>query len=88
MHEKVVPLLSTVLQKITVETADDWDTCMSHISMDRDPNHLAPIIELILDDPLKESQGSFLSSRYRIYFLTLFFFTTIGPNFSDLSIIV
>ncbi|KAG7163660.1 Proteasome activator complex subunit 4-like [Homarus americanus] len=71
-HQALWGILKPVLQigmaKVTVETVEDWGTCMATASADRDPNRLEPLMELLMDDPLRASEGAFNGSS-RMYML-------------------
>lgn len=64
LWEKLSPILKTGMARITVETVEDWGTCMATTSADRDPNRLSPLMELLMDDPLRASEGAFNGSRF------------------------
>uniref|UniRef100_A0A0P4W4D0 Proteasome activator complex subunit 4 C-terminal domain-containing protein n=1 Tax=Scylla olivacea TaxID=85551 RepID=A0A0P4W4D0_SCYOL len=68
LWEKLKPILRTGMARVTVETVEDWGTCMATASADRDPNRLAPLMELLMDDPLRASEGAFNGSS-RMYML-------------------
>ena len=56
-------LFENGFNKVLNETLGDWCECLSYMSSDWDPNRLAPIIEMFLNEPIKQEEGSFLSSR-------------------------
>ncbi|KAK8724601.1 hypothetical protein OTU49_011168 [Cherax quadricarinatus] len=68
LWEVLKPILQIGMAKVTVETVEDWGTCMATASADRDPNRLAPLMELLMDDPLRASEGAFNGSS-RMYML-------------------
>lgn len=68
LWERLQPILETGIAKVTVETMEDWGTCMATASADRDPNRLAPLMELLMDDPLRPGEGAF-NSASRMYML-------------------
>ncbi|KAK7086905.1 Proteasome activator complex subunit 4 [Halocaridina rubra] len=64
LWEILRPVMQTGMAKVTVETVEDWGTCMATASADRDPNRIAPLMELLMDDPLRPGEGAFnVSSR-------------------------
>lgn len=63
LWERLRPILETGMARVTVETVEDWGTCMATASADRDPNRLAPLMEILMDDPLRPGEGAFNSSR-------------------------
>ncbi|KAL7641259.1 UNVERIFIED_CONTAM: hypothetical protein RMT77_008397 [Armadillidium vulgare] len=69
--KKSCEFLRTIFPKLLSETLEDWGTCLSSISMDRDSNRLAPIIELLLEDIIPEGEVSFVISS-RLYLLQVF----------------
>ncbi|XP_076047764.1 proteasome activator complex subunit 4-like isoform X2 [Oratosquilla oratoria] len=62
------PILEMGMSKVTVETVGDWGTCMATASESRDPNRIAPLLELLMEDPLREKEGAFLEAS-RLYML-------------------
>ncbi|XP_047484565.1 proteasome activator complex subunit 4-like isoform X1 [Penaeus chinensis] len=68
LWEMLKPIIQTGMAKVTVETVEDWGTCMATSSADRDPNRLAPLMDILLDDPLRASEGAFNGSS-RMYML-------------------
>lgn len=68
LWEKLKPILKTGMARVTVETVEDWGTCMATASADRDPNRLCPLMEVLMDDPLRASEGAFNGSS-RLYML-------------------
>ncbi|XP_045600493.2 proteasome activator complex subunit 4 isoform X1 [Procambarus clarkii] len=68
LWEVLKPILQVGMAKVTVETVEDWGTCMATASADRDPNRLAPLMEILMDDPLRASEGAFNGSS-RMYML-------------------
>ncbi|KAK4321981.1 hypothetical protein Pmani_007247 [Petrolisthes manimaculis] len=68
LWERLRPILETGMARVTVETVEDWGTCMATASADRDPNRLAPLMEILMDDPLRPGEGAFNSSS-RMYML-------------------
>ena len=63
----LVPVLRSLLGKVTVETIGDWGTCFATASESRDPNKLHWMLEVLMEEPLR-SQGSFLDAS-RLYVL-------------------
>ena len=63
----LVPVLRKLLGNVTVETIRDWGTCFATASESRDPNRIQPMLEVLMEEPLR-SQGSFLDSS-RLYVL-------------------
>lgn len=63
LWEVLKPILQVGMARVTLETLEDWGTCMATASADRDPNRLAPLMELLMDDPLRASEGAFNGSR-------------------------
>ncbi|CAL4088618.1 unnamed protein product [Meganyctiphanes norvegica] len=62
------PMLKTGMAKVTVETVEDWGTCMATASADRDPNRMHPLLELLMQDPLDNTQAAF-NGASRLYML-------------------
>lgn len=62
------PIIKTGMAKATVETVEDWGTCMATASADRDPNRLHPLLEILMQDPLDNTQAAFSASS-RLYML-------------------
>ncbi|CAG0888612.1 unnamed protein product [Cyprideis torosa] len=58
LFEFLVPLMQTALVSIIPETRADWFYVFSLCS-DRDPNRLYWLLESLLQDPIRESEGSF-----------------------------
>uniref|UniRef100_A0A8D2NT94 Proteasome activator subunit 4 n=1 Tax=Zosterops lateralis melanops TaxID=1220523 RepID=A0A8D2NT94_ZOSLA len=54
------PLLRTALSNITVETYNDWGTCIATSCESRDPRKLHWLFELLLESPLSGEGGSFV----------------------------
>lgn len=68
LWEILKPILQVGMARVTIETLEDWGTCMATASADRDPNRLAPLMELLMDDPLRANEGAFNGSS-RLYML-------------------
>lgn len=62
------PLLRTALSNITVETYNDWGTCIATSCESRDPRKLHWLFELLLESPLSGEGGSFVDAC-RLYVL-------------------
>ncbi|XP_065305913.2 proteasome activator complex subunit 4A-like [Dermacentor albipictus] len=62
----VEPVLRLGMTAIMPETLPDWGTCMATISESRDPNKYHWFFELLLAEPAKSEEGSFLQSS-RLY---------------------
>uniref|UniRef100_A0A8D2L1E2 Proteasome activator subunit 4 n=1 Tax=Varanus komodoensis TaxID=61221 RepID=A0A8D2L1E2_VARKO len=62
------PLLRTALSNITVETYNDWGTCIATSCESRDPRKLHWLFELLLESPLSGKGGSFVDAC-RLYVL-------------------
>ncbi|KAG8123071.1 hypothetical protein E2320_018500 [Naja naja] len=62
------PLLRTALSNITVETYNDWGTCIATSCESRDPRKLHWLFELLLESPLNGEGGSFVDAC-RLYVL-------------------
>ncbi|XP_068219564.1 proteasome activator complex subunit 4-like isoform X1 [Palaemon carinicauda] len=64
LWEMLKPIMQTGISNVTVETVEDWGTCMATASADRDPNRLSPLLELLLEEPLRAGESAFnVSSR-------------------------
>eukprot|EP00069_Balaena_mysticetus_P019421 bmy_12136T0 len=59
LSELLCPLLRTALSNITVETYNDWGTCIATSCESRDPRKLHWLFELLLESPLSGEGGSF-----------------------------
>jgi len=68
MWEWLIPVLRTALVSFTVESIRDWGTCFATCSENRDPRRIAPLLELLMDNPLCGQGGSFADSS-RLYLL-------------------
>uniref|UniRef100_A0A8C3LQK6 Proteasome activator subunit 4 n=1 Tax=Chrysolophus pictus TaxID=9089 RepID=A0A8C3LQK6_CHRPC len=60
------PLLRTALSNITVETYNDWGTCIATSCESRDPRKLHWLFELLLESPLSGEGGSFVDQEWRV----------------------
>ncbi|KAJ7404837.1 hypothetical protein WISP_143263 [Willisornis vidua] len=61
------PLLRTALSNITVETYNDWGTCIATSCESRDPRKLHWLFELLLESPLSGEGGSFVDACVLTY---------------------
>uniref|UniRef100_A0A8C2YNF4 Proteasome activator subunit 4 n=2 Tax=Chinchilla lanigera TaxID=34839 RepID=A0A8C2YNF4_CHILA len=68
LWELLCPLLRTALCNITVETYNDWGTCIATSCESRDPRKLHWLFELLLESPLSGEGGSFVDAC-RLYVL-------------------
>ncbi|XP_068089225.1 proteasome activator complex subunit 4 isoform X1 [Hyperolius riggenbachi] len=68
MWQFLCPLLRTALSNITVETYNDWGTCIATSCESRDPRKLHWLFELLLESPVSGEGGSFLDAC-RLYVL-------------------
>ncbi|XP_065785365.1 proteasome activator complex subunit 4 isoform X1 [Muntiacus reevesi] len=68
LWELLCPLLRTALSNITVETYNDWGTCIATSCESRDPRKLHWLFELLLESPLSGEGGSFVDAC-RLYVL-------------------
>ncbi|XP_062911944.1 proteasome activator complex subunit 4-like isoform X1 [Mobula hypostoma] len=68
LWETLSPLLRTALSSITVETYNDWGTCIATACENRDPRKLHWLFELLMDAPLSGEGGSF-GDACRLYVL-------------------
>jgi proteasome activator subunit 4 len=59
LQDFLEPLLMRVLASITEETIGDWSVWASEVAADRDPHRIHWILELLADNPLKETNGTF-----------------------------
>nr|UCK81620.1 proteasome activator complex subunit 4 [Arenicola marina] len=64
----LIPVLKKALSNISVESVADWGTCFATSSESRDPRRLAPMLELLMDDPMRGEGGSF-GDASRLYVL-------------------
>lgn len=62
------PLLRSGLNAILPETLQDWGTCAATASESRDPSKYHWFLELLMEDPLRGEEGSFLQAS-RLYVL-------------------
>ncbi|KAL2305655.1 LOW QUALITY PROTEIN: hypothetical protein Nmel_003540 [Mimus melanotis] len=60
------PLLRTALSNITVETYNDWGTCIATSCESRDPRKLHWLFELLLESPLSGEGGSFMLGKINL----------------------
>lgn len=68
LWELLCPLLRTALSNMTVETYNDWGTCIATSCESRDPRKLHWLFELLLESPLSGEGGSFVDAC-RLYVL-------------------
>lgn len=68
MWTVVVPLLRTALGNMTVETVGDWGICFATATEGRDPNKHHWLYELLMEDPLRRDESSFIECG-RLYTL-------------------
>ena len=61
-------MLRNAFGNITNETIGDWGTCMATASESRDPNRLHWLLELLMEEPIREEEGSFAETS-RLYVL-------------------
>ncbi|XP_064483757.1 proteasome activator complex subunit 4-like [Ornithodoros turicata] len=62
------PLLKSGLNAMMPETLQDWGTCAATVSESRDPSKYHWFLELLMEDPLRGEEGSFLQAS-RLYVL-------------------
>jgi len=62
LWQLLCPLLRTALSNITVETYNDWGTCIATSCESRDPRKLHWLFELLLESPLSGEGGSFVDA--------------------------
>ncbi|ELW47867.1 Proteasome activator complex subunit 4 [Tupaia chinensis] len=67
LWELLCPLLRTALSNITVETYNDWGTCIATSCESRDPRKLHWLFELLLESPLSGEGGSFVDACVLTY---------------------
>ncbi|KAB0397626.1 hypothetical protein E2I00_012676 [Balaenoptera physalus] len=63
LSELLCPLLRTALSNITVETYNDWGTCIATSCESRDPRKLHWLFELLLESPLS---GGLAQQEWRV----------------------
>lgn len=63
----IIPTLKQALLKVSPETIRDWGTCFATSSENRDPNKLHWLMELVMEEPIR-NQGSFIDCS-RLYVL-------------------
>ncbi|XP_030051703.1 proteasome activator complex subunit 4 isoform X1 [Microcaecilia unicolor] len=68
LWQLLCPLLLTALSNITVETYNDWGTCIATSCESRDPRKLHWLFELLLESPVTGEGGSFVDAC-RLYVL-------------------
>ncbi|XP_031565856.1 proteasome activator complex subunit 4-like [Actinia tenebrosa] len=66
MWEFLIPLIRKAIPSITVESLEDWGTCMATAVESRDPRRIHWLLEALLDEPLTGESGSFADARYVI----------------------
>nr|CAD7425108.1 unnamed protein product [Timema monikensis] len=67
MWDKLCPILKTAMANMTEETIADWGICFATASECRDPNRHHWLLELLIEDPLRD-EASFIAAG-RLYAL-------------------
>ncbi|XP_031567414.1 proteasome activator complex subunit 4-like [Actinia tenebrosa] len=68
MWEFLIPLIRKAIPSITVESLEDWGTCMATAVESRDPRRIHWLLEALLDEPLTGESGSFADAS-RLYLI-------------------
>ena len=63
LWEMLKPVVQTGIANVTVETVEDWGTCMATASADRDPNKMSPLLEMLMEESLRAGESAFNVSR-------------------------
>ncbi|CAG2057001.1 unnamed protein product [Timema podura] len=61
MWDKLCPILKTAMANMTEETIADWGICFATASECRDPNRHHWLLELLIEDPLRD-EASFIEA--------------------------
>jgi proteasome activator subunit 4 len=67
LWQSLVPIIRRALLNMTVETVADWGVCFATASENRDPNRQHWLLELLMEDPLRD-EASFIECG-RLYTL-------------------
>ncbi|KAK3731823.1 hypothetical protein QZH41_020179, partial [Actinostola sp. cb2023] len=62
MWNFLIPLLRKAIPSITVESLEDWGTCMATAVESRDPRRIHWLLNALLDEPLSGDDGALICS--------------------------